>query len=128
MGGSQSQERVVTVEERAGENGDPQITVIILLLHAVQYAGGHVSTHAVMRLGVCTLQVTQDFLKYIQEQSGGEIPEGKGREPPPYPSEEEEEEEEEIPYISAEELVRVLHRLLHKMERGFLSVTSEWMY
>ena len=64
-------------------------------------------THAVMRPGVCTLQVTQDFLKYIQEQSGGEIPEGKGREPPPYPSEEEE-EEEEIPYISAEELVRVL--------------------
>lgn len=33
MGGSQSQERVVTVEERAGETGDPQITVI--------YAGGH---------------------------------------------------------------------------------------
>lgn len=29
MGGSQSQERVVTVEERAGENGDPQITVIL---------------------------------------------------------------------------------------------------
>ena len=58
-----------------------------------------------MRPSVCVLQVTQDFLKYIQEQSGGEIPEGKGREPPPYPSEEEE-EEEEIPYISAEELVR----------------------
>lgn len=35
MGGSQSQERVVTVEERAGENGDPQITVI--------YAGGQYS-------------------------------------------------------------------------------------
>ena len=85
-------------------------------------------THAVMRPGVCTLQVTQDFLKYIQEQSGGEIPEGKGREPPPYPSEEEEEEEEEIPYISAEELVRVLRWLLHKMERGLLSATSEWMY
>ena len=51
--------------------------------------------------------MTQDFLKYIQEQSGGGIPEGEGREPPSYPSEEEE-EEEEIPYISAEELVRVL--------------------
>lgn len=53
--------------------------------------------------------MTQDFIKYIQEQSGG-IPEGEEREPPPYPSEEEEEEEETeegIPYISAEELVRV---------------------
>ena len=71
-----------------------------------------------MRPIVCILQVTQDFLKYIQEQSGGEIPEEKGREPPPYPSEEEEEEEEEIPYISAEELVRVLRRLLHKWKEG----------
>ena len=53
--------------------------------------------------------MTQDFIKYIQEQSGG-IPEGEEREPPPYPSEEEGEEEETeegIPYISAEELVRV---------------------
>ena len=62
--------------------------------------------------------MTQDFIKYIQEQSGG-IPEGEGREPPPYLSEEEEEEretEEGIPYISAEELVRVFLRFssLHK--------------
>ena len=72
---------------------------------------------------VCTLQVTQDFLKYIQEQSGGEIPEEKGREPPPYPSEEEE-EEEEIPYISAEELVRVLRRLSSAQLKRGVPVTN----
>lgn len=72
---------------------------------------------------VCTLQVTQDFLKYIQEQSGGEIPEGKGREPPPYPSEEEE-EEEEIPYISAEELVRVLRRFSSAQLKRGVPVTN----
>lgn len=62
--------------------------------------------------------MTQDFIKYIQEQSGG-IPEGEGREPPPYLSEEEEEEEEReteegIPYISAEELVFLQFSSLHK--------------
>lgn len=71
---------------------------------------------------MCTLQVTQDFIKYIQEQSGG-IPEGEGREPPPYLSEEEEEEEETeegIPYISAEELVRVFLRFSStQMKRKF---------
>ena len=59
MGSGQSGEREVTVEERAGDDGQPQIIVKQLLL--------------VRRENHCILlQVTQDFLQYVQGKQEGE--------------------------------------------------------
>ena len=56
-----------------------------------------------------TLQVTDDFLKYLRKAQGGERDENEGRSssvPKPKEPQVEEEEEEDLPYPSAQELVR----------------------
>lgn len=95
MGGSQSgeAEREVTVEEQEREDGQPQIIV---------RAAATVYVERTIQLA--SLQVTQDFLRYVQDQQQ----EGEGRgeatqnkTPPPYPLV----TDDELPRVTAEDLV-----------------------
>ena len=110
MGGSQSgeAEREVTVEERAGEDGPPQIIVrereresSCKSGQTAREDGGRSSPY------IFSVQVTQDFLHYIRDREREEEGEGEGtswdthKAPPP-----QYQDGGEIPHVTAEDLVK----------------------
>ena len=111
MGGNQSgqAEREVTVEERGGgEDGQPQIIVRVAAALAVK----HQPCFTLTQLCVY-LQVTQDFLQYVQDRQQEEEGAGSGRSRDPneaqrQPSSQYEEDEDVIPHVTAEDLVCVI--------------------
>ena len=91
MGSGQSGEREVTVEERAGDDGQPQIIVKQLLLVRQE-------NHCIL-----LLQVTQAFLQYVQGKQEGEGEGARPLPPPPYSGS----EESDIPHLTTDDMVSV---------------------